>query len=78
MTEDQEDELIGSFTQETWLAWVKAGWLEGIQEEFGPLKSPREEAIFETAWKLGLSYALTTGRLMAAQLQERAKGAEDN
>ena len=60
MTEDQEDELIGSFTQEAWLKWVKAGWLEGIQQEFGPLKSPREEAIFETAWKLGLSYALTT------------------
>jgi hypothetical protein len=52
MRKDEEDEMIGKFTQEAWGMWVKAGWLEGLQKEFGRL-SEKEAVIFENGWKLG-------------------------
>jgi hypothetical protein len=40
MTPDEENNLIGEFTQEAWNVWVKAGWLEGIGERVRTTPGP--------------------------------------
>lgn len=67
MTRDEEDDMIGSLTIKSWKRWLKEGWLERLEAEFGPLDE-QGRVILENGWKLGFSYSVGIGREMANEI----------
>ena len=63
MTDDQAEEIIGSFTKEAWKGFVSCGRKAAFLAELGALHGEREERIFESAWKLGFGECMRLGRL---------------
>jgi hypothetical protein len=74
MNEEQAEELIAEVTNALWEAWVEGGGLEAVEASLGPVKSDPWLRVFEAGWKLGVSHAFRTCKLVGEQFGRDGKG----
>jgi len=70
LDDDAAEDLIASYVNAQWDAWVSAGGLDAVEQVLGPVKEEPAHSIFQAGWKLAAAHCMQSGRAIAIELDQ--------